>query len=125
MVIPFTDATNTIDGADSNLVTEGDQSTFLDITDVFDNSVEPTLCVGGNECFEGVPDLPQDSRQATSSQSTPNSKESTPKAQRKISDSSVAPSSLNAVSVVISSETLKAEKCPGIIFVSRIWPFFT
>ena len=125
MAIPFTDSTYTIDQADSTLVTEGDQSTFLDITDVFDDSVEPTLWVVGNECSEGVPDLSQDSRQATYSQSTPNSKESTPKALRKISDSSVAPSSLNAVSVVISSETLKAEKCPGIIFVSKIWPFFT
>ena len=93
MVIPFTDATYTIDRADSNLATaEGDQSTFLDITDVFDDSVEPTLCVGGNECSEDFPDLPQDSRQATPSQSSPNSKESTPKAQRKIANSIVAPS---------------------------------
>lgn len=93
MIILFSDATYTIDRADSNLATaEGDQSTFLDITDVFDESVEPTLCVGGYEGSEDVPDLPRDSRQATPSQSTPNSKESTPKTQRKIPPSNAAPS---------------------------------
>lgn len=80
----FSDATYTIDRVDSHsATTDGDQSTFHDVTDIFDDSVEPTLCIGAAENGEDVPDLPRDSRNVTPSQSTPNSRESTPKALRK------------------------------------------
>ena len=75
-------ATYTIEPA-GNAICDADQSTYQDLTDVFDDSVEPTLTLG-SDYVDDLPDLPRDSRQTTPAQSRENSRESTPQTRRKI-----------------------------------------
>jgi len=79
---PVPGATYTVEPA-ANAICDADQSTYQDITDVFDDSVEPTLTLG-SDYVDDLPDLPRDSRQTTPAQSRENSRESTPLTRRKI-----------------------------------------
>jgi hypothetical protein len=75
-------ATYTVEPA-GNALCDADQSTYQDLTDVFDDSVEPTLTLG-SDYVDDLPDLPRDSRQTTPAQSRENCRESTPQTRRKI-----------------------------------------
>jgi len=66
-------ATYTVDGGVGNN-NDADQSTYQDLTDVFEDSVEPTLTLESDN-VDDLPELPRDSREA--------SRESTPQTKRK------------------------------------------
>jgi len=75
---PAAGATYTVEPA-NNALCDADQSTYQDLTDVFDDSVEPTLTLG-SDYVDDLPDLPRDSRQTTPAQS----RETTPQTRRKV-----------------------------------------
>ena len=62
-----------------------DQSTYRDITDVFDDdtTMEPTLTLESDVNDDDAPELPSDSRKSTPASSRGNSKEGTPNTKRK------------------------------------------
>ena len=68
---PAQGATYTVEGG----ANDADQSTYQDLTDIFDDSIEPTLTLESDNVDE-LPDLPRDSREA--------SRESTPQTRRKM-----------------------------------------
>ena len=76
--VPAAGATYTVEAA-NNVLCDADQSTYQDLTDVFDDSVEPTLTLG-SDYVDDLPDLPRDSRQTTPA----HSRESTPQTRRKV-----------------------------------------
>ena len=68
--------TYTIDNNNDNAGIHGDQSTYQDVTDIFDESQEPTLTLGSDnmadDIIDPLEDLPRDS-----------SRENTPLTKRK------------------------------------------
>ena len=83
---PAQGATYTVEGfAAAN--NDADQSTYQDLTDVFDDSVEPTLTLESDN-VDDLPELPRDSREA--------SRESTPQAKRKMAAGQASTASLMA-----------------------------